>query len=854
MLQDSLPSDYHRITYVPEFFITLSHRQENIKIMMQVFRIIIGILDTLLSLPFRLLKLLMRPLEFIMGPGVFQKGLMLVVGYFFFSVFLVYVLAPLWGWAAHSWWKSDLDYFDERSRGTAIYDARGEDMGIFDPRLDSEHDLNLTEKAIKYDDMVAFPDHKSLHVSTVPKYYWKCLQYHEDRYFGGQYKKVFGLNLIAPNPYGIDLAGILRIPLANIPVVSKAIGFRRGGGGSTLAMQLSRSYYSTLPSSRETWIDKVKRKLGEWVLAPVLQYHLRGTWIKKKDGSEGWSYTPMKQWAANHLPLAQRAAGSLYGVELTSRIIFGVPANQLTIAQQFTLASAVNKPVIVLKGSPRINRIRLRNWQYITRHRATQCAKALLNEMEEKDNQLTAVLELGRLGDMMPVARLGVQKAENIKLDPRSQKLVGANPVIRANVLLPSSRFAAKAEIKDRYGLEWRKAVKGVRLTVDHIDNYVFRQKLLKALGKLNYKYRKKLDHEYSLDVRAVQKRRVKGKKVPDIIVVAANSRGKIIRFYEASQNAHYYGSSTAFEKNGHYAPNRERRQIASIAKMLAAVAIANEGKDTLNSKYLDTEAPSRGLETCRRQRENGRRKLRRAETVFACSLSNPVANRLVKFGQGPLQHLVESFGFNMPYSRNKQEATPASTAIAHGYITGSPRKVHQLATAILASVRGEGETAVRLPFIVERFEMTSAYQTDQEGYLSSPDDITPDRIIDPAHRVMLKSLLSAPFCYRARGKKYGTLNSLSDWCAARRKDVNIHIGKTGTQVGFQSDQTVDVWVAGGIEFANRQAYSYMILVGTGNASKPLGRQLHSSQLATPLLRVLLDDLKAQSRKDVGRN
>ncbi len=820
--------------------------------MMQVFRIIIGILDTLISLPFRLFKLLVAPLEMIMGPGIFKKIIMLVMGYVLFSFTLVYVLAPLWGWAAHSWWKSDLDYFDERSRGTAITDSRGEDMGIFDPRLDSEHDLNLTGKAIKYDEIVAFPDHKSLHVNIVPSYYWKCLQFHEDRYFGGKYKKILGINAVAPNPYGIDLAGILRIPIANIPVVSKAIGFRRGGGGSTLAMQLARSYYSTLPSSKETWIDKAKRKLGEWVLAPVLQYHLRGAWIKKPDGSEGWSYLPLKQWAANHLPLAQRAAGSLYGVELTSRIVFGIPANQMSIAQQFTLASAVNKPIIVLKGGQRVNRIRLRNWQYITRHRARQCAERLLGNETEKNNQLNAFLELGQLGDMMPVARLGVANIENLKLDQRSQKLVGANPVIRANVLLPSSRFQAKAEIKDRYGLEWRKAVKGVHLTVNSVENYVFREKLLKALGKLNYKYRKKLDHEYSLDVRAVRKRLVKGKRTPDIIVVAADNKGRIIRLYEANQNAHYFGSSTALERNGHYAPEKERRQVASIAKMIGAVAISNDGKDSLDSRYLDTEAPAKGLETCRRQKENGLRKLRRAETVFACSLSNPVAHRLVKLGQGPLQHLVESFGFNMPYARNKEDRTPASTAIAHGYITGSPRKVHQLATTILAAVRGQGQHAVRLPYIIDRFDMTSAYSSGANEYFGSPDDIIPDRIIDPNKTVLLRKLLSAPFCYEANGKRHGTLHSLSDWCAARRNDVSIHVGKTGTQVGYQSDQTVDVWVAGGIEFANGQAYSYVVLVGSGNASKPLGRQLHSSQLGAPLLRVLLEDLKEQSIRDSG--
>ncbi len=824
--------------------------------MMALLRIIIQMLDFILSIPMRLFKLVMIPLEMLTGPGLFQKAIKFGAFYFFGAFFLVYAIAPIWGWAAHSWWESSFDYFEERSRGTAIYDSRGEDMGIFDPRLDSQHDLNLTGKAIQLDEIVAFPDHKSLHVSEVPDYYWKCLQYHEDRYFGGKYKRVsvggMKIPVIAPNPYGIDLIGVLKMPLSYIPFVKQAFG-GRSSGGSTLAMQLSRSYYSTLPSSKETWIDKIKRKVGEWALAPVLQRHLRGEWVKKADGSMGWSYKPMKRWVANHLPLAQRAAGSLYGVELTSRIVFGKPASRLSPAEQFVLASAVNKPIIVLEGGKRVNKLRLRNWQYITRKRARQCATILMGDADQ-GTQLTTFTELDMLGDMMPVARLSIENVEKLNLDPRSQRLVGANPVIRANVLLPTSRFQAKAEIKDIYGLQWRKAVKGVHLTLDAVENHNFRQKLLKTLGKVSYKYRRKLDHEFSLDVLSVRKGREKGKRTPDIIVAAANSRGEIIRIYEANQNAHYFGSSSAVAKNGRYTPEKEGRQIASIAKMIGAVAISNEGKDTLNSKYLDTESPSKAqIGTCRRRKDNGRRDLRRAETVFACSISNAVGNRLVKFGQGPLQHLVESFGLNMPYSRNELDKTPASTAIAYGYLTGSPRKVHHLASVILASVRGRGENVVRMPHIIRKAESTSAYQTGSDEYLGSPEDIIPNVLIKKNRVHMLRNLLSAPFCYRNKGKKEGTLKSLSQWCAARRKDVNIHIAKTGTQVGFQSDQTVDVWIAGGIEFANNQAYSYVILVGSGNPRKPLGRQLHSSQIATPLLKVLLEDLKQQAIKDGGQ-
>ena len=88
------------------------------------------------------------------------------------------------------------------------------------------------------------------------------------------------------------------------------------------------------------------RKLREWWLAPVIYHEL----------TRGGDLTPLKQWAANHIWLAQRTGGApLHGVEITSRVVFGKEAKDLTIAEQFVLASAVNKPIILLPGSEKLN-------------------------------------------------------------------------------------------------------------------------------------------------------------------------------------------------------------------------------------------------------------------------------------------------------------------------------------------------------------------------------------------------------------------------------------------------------------------------------------------------------------------
>ena len=92
-----------------------------------------------------------------------------------------------------------------------------------------------------------------------------------------------------------------------------------------------------------------------------------GAWLLTRGGDD----TPFKQWAANHIWLAQRTGGSpLHGVEVTSRIVFGKEAKDLTTAEQFVLASAVNKPIILLEGNEKLNEVRLDRWRYITEVRA----------------------------------------------------------------------------------------------------------------------------------------------------------------------------------------------------------------------------------------------------------------------------------------------------------------------------------------------------------------------------------------------------------------------------------------------------------------------------------------------------
>ena len=83
----------------------------------------------------------------------------------------------------------------------------------------------------------------------------------------------------------------------------------------------------------------------------------------------------------------------------------------------------------------------------------------------------------------------------------------------------------------------------------------------------------------------------------------------------------------------------------------------------------------------------------------------------------------------------------------------------------------------------------------------------------------------------------------------ARRSepDLRLHFAKTGTRGTGTRDprahDTVDLWVAGGLQFTNGAAYSYVILIGTGSPAQPWARDLYAGSASELVLRVLLEDL-----------
>ena len=105
--------------------------------MLIVFRVLSRALELLVLLPFRVLQVLIDWVAFNPRLGPLRYVTSAALFYILFAIALVYVVAPIRGLVGHYTLGEKLHYDAERWLATALYDAEGNFVGTFDPRLDS---------------------------------------------------------------------------------------------------------------------------------------------------------------------------------------------------------------------------------------------------------------------------------------------------------------------------------------------------------------------------------------------------------------------------------------------------------------------------------------------------------------------------------------------------------------------------------------------------------------------------------------------------------------------------------------------------------------------------------------------
>lgn len=789
-------------------------------------------------------------------PAVVVKGgQRRTLGVFLLIVLTLYFGALAWfGWLngallidGKARWNA-FQFADLRARAVALYDSEGRYFGIVHPETENDH-LGEFERS-ELTPFGASPDHKAVPVVEAPPYFWRCVVFTEDRH-RGEWR----------NEYGVDV-----LHLARLPVSSR--------GGSTLEMQLARSMWKMhSQNSNPMW-----RKLHELSEAPVLNRYL------VKDGDT----RGLERWFSQHIPLVQGGGdeqGSIYGVYAAGQFLFGKRAEELDPAEQLVLAAAVRRPIAwpadeekraeilydligVEKDKRRAqlcaaDNARMKDGtRVIPDKRVREATQARLNALRNPANigqTNPAFLEILRMEGitadvpLMAPMRLAKELAPNVQREVVAELTdllapVGeAEAAQAARAITPAKRTPTRLQGTH----PWRGKVREVEVTLDIAENSQFRARAREAAMTLGEdlettgRYRKG-----ALPQRVVDDLGSLSIKAGDtaLVMAAADESGRIVRYYNSSATTAYsgYGDTrptiSGFGR-GPYDREYETRSVGSVAKLAAALLLAEGGasdpETTVSNACMD------GLQ----QRCAGsaigstpaRVTLRRA---FGSSLNPAVVRAL---GEGTsmkrMLELMDQLGFFLP-ERHRQ--TPVATNLALGRFAGRPRSVHWLAAAVLAAARGKSE-AVTEPYFVESYKLiepvaggdfTFRKETPARSTLPAQEGI------GEAQAAFLRAVLSQPIC----DTKDGTLRRLSAWCAAARKDVAVHIAKTGSVSagsGAAYNES-DLWIAGGIEFADGRAYSYVISLGAGSNRGAFAKDLGGgvlSPLADVMLRDLLEDV-----------
>lgn len=185
---------------------------------------------------------------------------------------------------------------------------------------------------------------------------------------------------------------------------------------------------------------------------------------------------------------------------------------------------------------------------------------------------------------------------------------------------------------------------------------------------------------------------------------------------------------------------------------------------------------------------------------------------------------LMDQLGFYLP---ENHRSTPVATSVALGRYAGRPRAVHWLAAVAMQAARGK-TGPVNAPYFVERYRLIEPLANGDFTFRQETPARASFELEEPVSAdgaAFLRAVLSEPVC----DAKEGTLRRLNAWCAAARKDVRVHVAKTGTvpvrTIGGTFDES-DWWIAGGIEFEDGRAYSYVISLGAGSPRGAFARGL----------------------------
>ena len=435
---------------------------------------------------------------------------------------------------------------------------------------------------------------------------------------------------------------------------------------------------------------------------------------------------------------------------MTSRVVFGKEAKDLTVAEQFVLASAVNKPIILHARQRQAQRGAARPLALHHRGARAHLRRAADRRRGRAEDASSSSSSAWPAGRPTRASSRGCRK--------RSRRM---RPALAKRALRQPDHPRQRADA-------------GGALRLARGDEAGLRLRLARARARRHHHARRgrepELPREDQGAARPSSTRNTRARstpatrsiptkarapdgdrKMPDVIVVAANAKGEIVRYFEAGETASYFGSPMARSSaSGHYDAVREGRMIASTGKILAAIGIANaQQRPTRHALSRPGRAGARRARRLRQGSGRGGARPASAIVAFACSLNQP--HRMARGAARPAAHA--------PADR------PVRLQSAAGAI--APRRRHRLdcrgarADRRLAAARapdGGGGAGVAdasratgrcaLPTLVKAYDYHLPRGRARPAAIAAADASCPIGSSADAGRPLLKTLLQAPLCY----------------------------------------------------------------------------------------------------------
>jgi hypothetical protein len=631
----------------------------------------------------------------------------------------------------------------------------------------------------------------TFYVESVPKLYWDILKHREEQYldFNNNHTGVWGIIKNHRSFNGVDPVGV--------PI--NALFKQRGG--SSLSQQLVKNFYGQdyfngYSSFRR--LNTLHRKIQELDEAKMFYHNLRDS-----NGEE------FKRWILMYSPFLV-SAGSVYGIESVSAVIFGKKPKNLSEYEQ-VLLSSMYKYTYYFQG--KINKSKCKRVKNGAKSDVANFFKGKKSKIEE----LTKEIDNWSCPTKprVPFAFYhGLQEE-----DAKGRAIIG-NPNDRIWEWAGTSAITLQNEL-DSYREKYdNRLIIEAKMSVDVPKNIIFKDGVNSALAKVEEGIGKRL--YVDLDGNNTEE-----KKQANIWISVVNEKGEIKYIYKRGET-------------------KSDRRVGSISKIFEAIALGNRGD---RYDYYYCNEAYKGLKNSNGDRggscqDNHEMNIYSARQVFGQSKNLPMKSAFEKYvikntqeikvieesiSDEELEQIYKSF--NLKRDNN----TPIKYELSFGLTNSSPlnlqKAIHKLTHLLYYHDRyREAHITKSIKYKIVKNSKLIKGGEDNAIYSENILKITKD-MFDRGTKIYMQTLLKAPL-----DANYGTLRSFSDINGF--SPLFMKSGTTDKPVNGET-LTQSKWVSGAIKVKG-ESYSFVIMVHHENG---LGKHIGHHEIIKPIFREIVKAL-----------